>query len=93
MRGRKWASLKSQQPCSLHATCLSSLSATARRWLENILSVAFPLSEFLEVGEGSFKSALDRAKQDNWSYFELDTSHKCMVTQPKELTEILLGIK
>ena len=50
-------------------------------------------SEFLEVGEGAFKSVFDRAKQDNWSYFELNTSHKCMVTQPKELTEILLGIK
>jgi hypothetical protein len=50
-------------------------------------------SEFLEVGEGAFKSVFERAKQDNWSYFELDTGHKCMTTQPKELTEILLGIK
>ena len=49
-------------------------------------------SEFLEVGEGAFKSVFDRAKQDNWSYFELNTSHKCMVTQPEELTEILLGV-
>ena len=47
-------------------------------------------SEFLEVGEVAFKRVIERAKQDNWSYFELDTSHKCMVTQPMELTEILL---
>ena len=46
-------------------------------------------SEFLAIGEVAFKRVFERAKQDNWSYFELDTSHNCMATQPKELTETL----
>jgi len=33
------------------------------------------------------------AKANHWIYFDLDTIHACMVSQPRELGTILAGIQ
>lgn len=34
-----------------------------------------------------------RKSNDNWLFFALDTKHACMLTEPKALAAILLGIQ
>ncbi|MBM4241439.1 MAG: alpha/beta hydrolase [Euryarchaeota archaeon] len=50
-------------------------------------------SEFIEISRKSCKDLDAKAKEDNWETFELDTVHNCMLTQPKEVAEILLKIR
>lgn len=50
-------------------------------------------SEFINLGTPVYQTVTKKALQDNWVYFCLDTLHKCMSTQPRELASILFGIK
>lgn len=47
-------------------------------------------SEFAVVGKPTYEKVLEKAKRDNWEIFEIDADHKCMVSHPAELAEILL---
>ncbi|MFH1150229.1 MAG: alpha/beta hydrolase [Actinomycetota bacterium] len=47
-------------------------------------------SEFKAVGGPTLEKVLKNAKWDNWDYFQIDSDHKCMVSHPVELAEILL---
>lgn len=49
-------------------------------------------SEFIQVTKPMYQQVVNTAQQDNWIYFNLDTQHACMKTQPKELAVILNGI-
>ena len=50
-------------------------------------------SEFIELTKPIYKHIIANALKDNWIYFNLDTAHGCMFTQPKELAVILFGIQ
>ncbi|MDO8953328.1 MAG: alpha/beta hydrolase [Gammaproteobacteria bacterium] len=49
-------------------------------------------SEFIEVTQPIYDHIVTIAETDNWLYFCLNTRHGCMLTQPKELADILSGI-
>lgn len=49
-------------------------------------------SEFGQAIKPMYDQIVDRAKADHWLHFCLDTTHGCMLTQPKELAVILAGI-
>ena len=50
-------------------------------------------SEFMEATQSIYKKIVDHSREDNWLYFDLNTTHGCMLTQPKELAVILLGMQ
>lgn len=41
---------------------------------------------------GLFESFAERARAEGWRYHEMATGHDAMVTQPRELAEILLKL-
>jgi pimeloyl-ACP methyl ester carboxylesterase len=47
-------------------------------------------SEFSIVSRPAYEKVVKNADRDNWDYFQLDSDHKCMVSHPAELSEILL---
>ena len=47
-------------------------------------------SEFSIVSKPTYEKVVENAERDNWDYFDLDSDHKCMVSHPRELSEILL---
>jgi len=50
-------------------------------------------SEFLEATEWVYQRIIDHYQEDHWLYFDLNATHGCMFTQPKELAAILLGMQ
>ncbi|MBN1431498.1 MAG: alpha/beta hydrolase [Methanomicrobiaceae archaeon] len=48
-------------------------------------------SEFLAVGECIYKELKKNAARDNWTFFELESSHHCMQEMPEETAGILLA--
>lgn len=50
-------------------------------------------SEFIEATRSVYKEIVNHSQKDNWLYFDLDTTHGCMFTQPKELAVILFGMQ
>lgn len=49
-------------------------------------------SEFITATKPFYNNIVARAEKDNWLYFCLDTTHGCMLTQPKELAAIITGV-
>ncbi len=47
-------------------------------------------SEFAVVSKPTYEKVVEKADRDNWDFFDLDSDHKCMVSHPAELSEILL---
>jgi pimeloyl-ACP methyl ester carboxylesterase len=50
-------------------------------------------SEFIQASKPIYENLIAHAKQKNWIYFNLDTAHSCMLTQPKELSIILCDMQ
>lgn len=50
-------------------------------------------SEFIAATKPIYTQIVEHSKNDNWLYFDLDTTHGCMFTQPKELAVILSGLE
>ncbi|MDO9549933.1 MAG: alpha/beta hydrolase [Methanoregula sp.] len=48
-------------------------------------------SEFLTVGKCAFAGVQKNARQDNWTYYELESLHNCMNAVPEQVAAILLG--
>jgi len=46
--------------------------------------------EFIAVAKPFFEKVMENAERDNWHYYTLDSNHECMVSNPVELTRILL---
>lgn len=46
-------------------------------------------SEFIKVTKPIYKSVVENAQKNNWIYFDLNTIHACMLSQPNELADIL----
>jgi Alpha/beta hydrolase family len=49
-------------------------------------------SEFSVVSRPAYEKVVKNAQRDNWDYLQLDSDHKCMVSHPVELSEILLSV-
>jgi pimeloyl-ACP methyl ester carboxylesterase len=47
-------------------------------------------SEFLEAGKAAFRHVVEHTERDRWDFFELETDHHCMVSEPRKVAEILL---
>ena len=47
---------------------------------------------FIGGAESGFESVADRAREAGWGLYHLDSGHDPMVSHPRELAEILLGI-
>ena len=47
---------------------------------------------FIGGAEAGFESVADRAREAGWGMYQLDSGHDPMVSHPRELAEILLGI-
>ena len=47
---------------------------------------------FIGGEESGFESVADRAREAGWGMYHLDSGHDPMVSHPRELAEILLGI-
>ena len=47
---------------------------------------------FVGGAEAGFESVADRAREAGWGMYHLDSGHDPMVSHPRELAEILLGI-
>lgn len=59
--------------------------------LGNPLAEAIPRS-FILGAEAGFEPVARRAEQSGWGLYRIDSGHDTMVSHPRELAEILLGI-
>lgn len=50
-------------------------------------------SEFIPLTKTIYQNVVACSTKNNFLYFSLDTTHSCMLTQPKELATILAGIQ
>ena len=57
----------------------------------NPAAQAIPRS-FIGGEEAGFQPVADRAREAGWGMYHLDSGHDPMVSHPRELAEILLGI-
>jgi pimeloyl-ACP methyl ester carboxylesterase len=46
-------------------------------------------SEFKKLTSKMFETAKQKAKEDHWNYFKINTTHLAMITQPNEVAKIL----
>jgi hypothetical protein len=57
----------------------------------NAEAAAIPCS-FVGGEEAGFQPVADRARDAGWGVYHVNSGHDTMVTHPRELAEILLGI-
>lgn len=74
--------------------CIEPLSFDESKLKEKLKAYIHCLqSEFIAATKPIYKNIIENAAKDNWLYFDLDTTHGCMFTQPKELAVILAGMR
>jgi pimeloyl-ACP methyl ester carboxylesterase len=73
--------------------CLDEITFDSRKLAK--LSKAYVLclqSEFVQVTRMMYERVMARADTDRWLCFCLDTTHACMLKQPRQLAAILAGL-
>lgn len=68
---------------------VAAMSSPVR--IDNPEAVAIPRS-FICGAEAGFQVVAKRVKEAGWAVYHVDSGHATMVTHPRELAEILLGI-
>ena len=79
--------LETYKPCTEALTFNETKLASLKKVYIHCLQ-----SQFLRATQSIYKKVIDKAPSDNWIYFDLDTDHNCMISQPKQLSIILGGL-